>query len=388
MSHPVVIRTAKLRTLSRIRASGSHTWRERTTPNADPDRTPTNTNLRTVTSSSALVCAVEARLALAQEAARDPVRCIEYLVTANAAAFREGGGTVDADAYLRDALAWIEQRHGAANVVAANIQRDETAPHLVVYVVPLLEVAGRERKRSVIVGNNPDGTKRRETRVVKEPGTIRLSAAHWLDGREKLSKLQTEFAEQVGRRHGLVRGVERSRATHQTVKTYYSLITRPTPLVLVRPSTPFPKPLPAPTWQEVIPGTPAARRRALREAQHAQDTRRAQQEHRAHYSALQQAYPALAAQACEADNIRRANAQRWARLPELEIKAREADELRTLFTPDEIARRRSRATATKRTPPEPKPRPSPLDRYTKPPWPSAPEPDEPEPEDRPRPRPG
>ena len=223
MAHPVIIRVKKLATMGQIGASGSHTWRERPTPNADPARTPSNTDLRSVGSTAELRQAVQERLAMVSEKpAANPVRCIEYLVTANHDAFTGAGGQVDADAYLRDALAWIEGKHGAANVVAANIQRDERTPHLVAYVVPLVEVEAKERKRSVIVGTNDDGTKRRETRVEHQEASTRLSAAHFLDGRAKLSKLQDEFATQVGQRHGLVRGVKRSRAQHTTVKEFYA----------------------------------------------------------------------------------------------------------------------------------------------------------------------
>ena len=40
------------------------------------------------------------------------------------------------DAYFRDSLEWLKQRHGAENVVYAGIHRDETTPHMYAYVVP------------------------------------------------------------------------------------------------------------------------------------------------------------------------------------------------------------------------------------------------------------
>ncbi|UKE48504.1 MobV family relaxase [Xanthomonas cerealis] len=222
-NHPVIIRVKKLATLAQVAASGSHTWRERPTHNADPARTPDNQDLRPVTSSAALRSAVEQRLAtVTEKTAAKPVRCIEYLVTANHHAFRENGGMVDSAAYFRDAMEWVERKHGAANIVAANIQLDELTPHLVVYVVPLVEVEAKTRNRVVIAGTNPDGSKRRETRIEQRAAGVRLSASHYLDGRAKLSKLQTDFAAQVGKRHGLVRGVEGSRAKHTTVREFYA----------------------------------------------------------------------------------------------------------------------------------------------------------------------
>ena len=50
----------------------------------------------------------------------------------------------------------------------------------------------------------------------------RLNAKHFLGGREKLSKMQTDFADNVGRSVGLVRGLEGSKAEHQTIKQYYA----------------------------------------------------------------------------------------------------------------------------------------------------------------------
>lgn len=34
--------------------------------------------------------------------------------------------------------------------------------------------------------------------------------------------MQTEFADEVGKKHGLIRGIEKSRAKHQDVKSYYT----------------------------------------------------------------------------------------------------------------------------------------------------------------------
>lgn len=223
--HPVVIRVEKLTSQANIGSSAAHTWREMLTPNADATRTPQNEDWRPVRGSKALRQAVADRVALATEKAAkgvNPVLALEYLITANALAFKEHGGNVDSSEYFRDALAWLEAKHGADNVVAVNVQRDERAPHLVVYVVPLVEVPTGTRKRSVIVGTNPDGTKRRETREYDTPAATRLSAQHFIGSRDKLRTLQTDFAAQVGQRHGLSRGIEGSKATHQTVKEWYA----------------------------------------------------------------------------------------------------------------------------------------------------------------------
>ena len=50
----------------------------------------------------------------------------------------------------------------------------------------------------------------------------KLNAKKFLGGREKLSKMQTDFADNVGKSVGLVRGLEGSKAEHQTIKKYYA----------------------------------------------------------------------------------------------------------------------------------------------------------------------
>ncbi|MFC4518821.1 MobV family relaxase [Cupriavidus pinatubonensis] len=229
-----VLRARKLSNYGSLHASGQHTWRERATPNADPARTPDNRDLRSVSSASALVAAVRSRVELAEHTAQKPVLCIEYLVTASPEAFArhsKGKGLADDSSYFSDALAYLERMHGKQNIVAANIQLDETTPHMAVYAVPLVEASARTRKRSVIVGTNPDGTKRREVREFGEPASVRLSAAHFLDGRAKLSKLQTDFHSTVAKKYGLERGLLGSKAKHARVKRFYALVSGEAPRV-------------------------------------------------------------------------------------------------------------------------------------------------------------
>lgn len=249
MAHPVVIRVAKLSSMGAIAASGQHTWRERPTPNADPQRTPLNQDFREVHNAAQLQNAIVQRLALATEkaASGQPVLCLEYLVTAHQDAFKprkDRGDGVDAAAYLADALKFIEAKHGKENVVAVNLQQDEQAPHLVVYVVPLVEQPSATRNRSVIVGTNPDGSKRREVRPFEVKGRTSLSAAHYVGSRELLRGLQTEFAVQVGHPHGLKRGVERSAAKHQTVREWYAHVDQPQQMPSVTPEELKPRRVP------------------------------------------------------------------------------------------------------------------------------------------------
>lgn len=187
-----ILRTQKLKHLASVRRSLKHAFREQETPNADPDRASQNTHLgaRDVAQGMAKVEAL-----LPEKRRSDAVLAIEYLVTASPEAMK-GKSQAEQDAYFRDALDWLKQRHGAENVVYAGIHRDEHTPHLYAYAVPL------------------------------DAATGRLNAKKWLGGAKALTEMQTEFAERVGKAHGLQRGVEGSRATHQTVQQFYAGIER------------------------------------------------------------------------------------------------------------------------------------------------------------------
>ena len=235
MASPVtkfaILRVTKLTTLGNVAASGEHTFRERPTPNADPSERHRNQAVGAKTATD-LVEAVRGRVAMATERAKEPVLALEYLITATPEAFEKHGGDLDSVTYFNDAMHWLREKHGAANIVAAQIHNDEHSPHLVAYVVPLVEKPGTTRKRSVVAGRNPDGSQRRELREFTTPPTLALSAKHFVGGRAKLSKMQTDFAKAVGARHGLTRGVEGSKAQHQRVQRFYravSLAKEPVP---------------------------------------------------------------------------------------------------------------------------------------------------------------
>lgn len=203
MSNYAILRTAKLKTFGNIGGSLAHNYRTRETHNADPTRTPQN--LHTETGGSAAVMEkIKARLP--EKRRKDAVLCVEYMVGSSPGALK----TEDEHRrYLSDALAWLKQRHGAENVVAATIHMDETTPHLCAYVVPL-----------------KDG---------------KLNARHFLGGRQTLSAMQTSFAKEVGEKHGLERGIERSTARHTTIKEWYGLLNESVRPIEIPPAAIEPK---------------------------------------------------------------------------------------------------------------------------------------------------
>ena len=69
----------------------------------------------------------------------------------------------------------------------------------------------------------------------------KLNAKAFTGGRTTLSKMQTDFARDVGQQFGLVRGIEGSRAQHQTIKEFYANIEKPGQHVTLSPESVQPK---------------------------------------------------------------------------------------------------------------------------------------------------
>lgn len=181
-----ILRAEKLKTFGNIGASLSHNYRTRPTPNADPERE--NLNSHSMPNPQAVTEAI--RSALPAKRRKDAVLCIEYLITCSPDSFQGDEGYTS---YLHDALKWLEAKHGAQNIIAHSIHRDEKTPHLVAYVVPL-------------------------------DSTGKLNAKQFLGGKQTLSAMQTDFAKKVGEKHGLERGIERSTATHTTIREWYGAL--------------------------------------------------------------------------------------------------------------------------------------------------------------------
>lgn len=203
-AHFAILRTAKLKSLGNVSASLSHTYRTRETPNADPSRADQNEHSHATPAE--VLQAFKERLP--NKRRKDAVLGIEYFVSASPEWFK-GRDRAFVDGYFAQSLAWLRERHGEENVVGWSIHCDESSPHLVAYVVPR------------------DGDT--------------LNAKKWLGGRAALSRMQSDFAEKVARHHELERGIEGSRAHHQSIKDFYAQIEKPGQHVIISPETVQPK---------------------------------------------------------------------------------------------------------------------------------------------------
>ncbi|MFE8643429.1 MobV family relaxase, partial [Escherichia coli] len=182
----------KLTGMGSVASALQHCYRERETPNADADRTPEN---HCSVSQSADEAMGKLRELLPEKRRKDAVLAVEYVMTASPEWWNEATPRQQAEFFARSEQ-WLENKYGKDRVVAAVVHRDEATPHLSAFVVPLTQ----------------DG---------------RLSAKEFIGGRSKMRDDQSTYAESV-KKLGLERGIEGSRATHQTVQHYYESINRGT----------------------------------------------------------------------------------------------------------------------------------------------------------------
>jgi len=231
MARKVVCRIQKLSSRKQIKGHLRHGLRDDQPDNANPDKAHLN---RTVGGTAAEVIArLDARLEQVDQKDTQAVELVEMVITAAADAF--GKGKVNPQTFLSDALKFARERFGKENVIAAAAHYDEIAPHVHIYIVPVHHVEAHTRKRSVFAGKDPvTGKQLRETREFEVPAKTVLSASHFFGSPKKLSQLQTDVWEAVGKPHGLDRGLKRSRATHTALKEFYGAIAQPV--------TPMPEP--------------------------------------------------------------------------------------------------------------------------------------------------
>ena len=186
-----IYRTAKLGSFGEIGGSLSHTYRTRPTPNADENKAYLNEHsLKTYNE-----CFEAIKNSIPEKRRKNAVLTIEHLITASPD--WDGWNTAKETEFFDKSLEFVKKKYGSENVIAHSIHRDETTPHLIVYVTPIDEKGG-------------------------------LNAKKWLGGRAKLSQTQTEFANEV-KYLGLNRGLENSKARHKRIKEFYAEIEKPTP---------------------------------------------------------------------------------------------------------------------------------------------------------------
>ncbi|QFS52989.1 MobV family relaxase [Nostoc sphaeroides] len=191
---------ARIKKLKRSSLGGSeaHTARQRETPNADRNKK----NIRFIgnqNSDETLDSLVIQKIGEQKRKIRpDAVYAVEILLTASPEYFRPDcptqAGYYEADkvqAWLTASQQWLEENY-SDRIVRAELHLDEATPHIHAYFVPLDE----QRQ---------------------------LRAKHFFDGRQKMRQFQDSYS--AATEHlGLERGIKGSKAQHQDIKDFYSIV--------------------------------------------------------------------------------------------------------------------------------------------------------------------
>lgn len=188
-----ILRVAKISSQGSATGKTSHNYRLAEVPNADPERKHLNQEYLNNGGKNIWTLANE-RIERAgiKGVRKDAVRGMEFLITASPDAFqRDDAGQIKGDyrnsTWVADNLKFLSEKYGA-NLVALTLHQDEKTPHIHAIVVPI----------------TADG---------------RLSAKE-LFNPKSLRSLQTDYAKAMSP-HNLERGIEGSRARHQTMKQIY-----------------------------------------------------------------------------------------------------------------------------------------------------------------------
>lgn len=194
------MRAKKLANMGSVAASMQHCYRERETHNADQERSPNNQHLVAKSTDEAMG---KLRVLLPEKRRKDAVLAVEYVMTASPEWFATATPEQE-KAFFQRSVQWLADKYGADRIITASIHRDEATPHLSAFVVPLTK-------------------------------DKRLSAKEFIGSRDKMRADQTSYAGRVADL-GLERGIEGSKATHQTIQQHYAAIKRGTePLAMIAP---------------------------------------------------------------------------------------------------------------------------------------------------------
>ena len=201
-----IMRAKKLANMGSVAASMQHCYRERETHNADQERTPDNQHLGAKSTDEAMG---KLRALLPEKRRKDAVLAVEYVMTASPEWFDKATPKQEKEFFQRS-LQWLADKYGADRIVTASIHRDEATPHLSAFVVPLTQ-------------------------------DKRLSAKEFIGSRDKMRADQSSYAGCVADL-GLERGIEGSKATHQTIQQHYAAVERGVkPLAVITPKAVEPR---------------------------------------------------------------------------------------------------------------------------------------------------
>lgn len=215
-----VCRVAKLKSHSLGMAS-AHNLRTMLVPNADPEKTKFNTRWTRFGSDENLVSLVKSRLNEIgiDKPRKDAVLAVEVFMSASPEYFRPSDSSQygeyeqgKLDEWKKCTEKFLRDRYGE-NLVEMILHVDEGTPHIHAMVVPAVtKTKSKRRTNDEIQKNIPAKTYTSATLDAKS-----------MFNKFTLVNLQTDYAMAV-KELGLERGIHGSKAVHQTIKAFYSVV--------------------------------------------------------------------------------------------------------------------------------------------------------------------
>ena len=188
MSYAVVhMQKMKRQALSGMQSHNNRERTPRTNPDVDPKRSHLNYALVPCDNFTKRVNEIIANAPKVKTVRKDAVVYCSFIVTSDSNKMHSMSAS-EQKQFFKDTVDWFSRTYGADNIVNATVHLDETTPHLHLGLVPITS----------------DG---------------RLSGKD-LFNKNSLTKLQTNFARDVGAKYGLERGVEKSTAKHIEMNRY------------------------------------------------------------------------------------------------------------------------------------------------------------------------
>ncbi|MCU8072547.1 MobV family relaxase [Shewanella sp. SM32] len=190
MTEAAILRFSKIKSMRALRGALAHNLRVQNTPNANPAKGHLNKIHRGMDTIDKCLMIYGERLG-EQTPRKNAIFAHEAVVTGSPDVINNMGKE-QLKQYFSDSLNWLCKIHGGKDrLVSAVIHCDETTPHLQAIFIPI-DDKGRLNSRAVLGGH-----------------------------KNRLSELQTEFADRVGARYGLERGRKKSPARHQSLAEWY-----------------------------------------------------------------------------------------------------------------------------------------------------------------------
>lgn len=181
-----------------VGGAGGHNSRTRETPNADPDKL--HLNRRLIGTEQPLVAQVKNHIKQADaKLNKNSPPAFEILLTASPESMKNITDKKELGQWVSANVKWLKENYGS-NLISVDLHRDEKTPHIHAIVCPVVA--------------------RFDKRANKE--VTRVTCKEYLDGRGKLSALQSSYAQAMAP-FGLDRGVKRSKATHTEVREWYAI---------------------------------------------------------------------------------------------------------------------------------------------------------------------